>query len=179
VLLWILLLVLLLYCFSTPLWISLTATASFIFFLALFYRKKSNSYFLKMGVFSFICINLFLNLAVYPSLLNYQAGSNIGRWIHKSNLPKQQFFIYQSDFGHSIQFYSKALITHKDSLAQIKPGDYIITSKEKLADLTSANMVFDTKYETDTYKVSQLKLTFINPSTRKKTVTPFVVIKIK
>ena len=179
VLIWILLLVLLLYCFSTPLWISLAATVSFIFFLTLFYRKKSNSYFLKMGIFSFICINLFLNLAVYPSLLQYQAGSNIGRWIHKSNLPKKQLFIYQSDIGHSIQFYSNALITHKDSLAQVQPGDYIITSKEKLADLTSANLVFDIKYETDTYKVSQLKLTFINPSTRKKTVTPFVVIKIK
>ena len=179
VLLWTLLLVLLLYCFSTPLWISLAATVFFIFYIAIFYRRKSNMYFLKMCFFSIISINLFLNLAVYPSLLHYQAGSNIGRWINKNNLPKQQLFIYQSHIGHSIHFYSNALITHKDSLTQVQPGDYIITSKEKLADLTSANMVFDIKYETDTYKVSQLKLKFINPSTRKNTVTPFVVIKIK
>lgn len=179
VLLWILLLILLLYCFITPLWISIAATALFIFFIAMFYRRKYNMYFLKMCLFSFISINLFLNLTVYPSLLHYQAGNNIGRWINKSNLPKERIFIYQNHIWHSIHFYSNAFITHKDSLNLVQPGDYIVTSRDKLEDFTGSNFIFDIIYETDTYKVSQLKLKFINPATRKKSVKPFVVIKIK
>ena len=178
-LLWILLLTLLLYSFSTPLWTSLAAIAFFIFFVIVFYRRKSNIYFLKLCLFSFISINLFLNLAVYPSLLRYQAGSNIGRWINKSTLPKERIFIYQNPIWHSLHFYSNAVVTHKDSLNQVQPGDYIITSEEKLADFTKANLAFNIIYETDTYKVSQLKLKFINPATRKKSTTPLVIIKIK
>lgn len=178
-LLWILLIVLLMYCFTTPLWISLAAIVFFIFFLAIFYRSKSNMYFLAMCLFFIIGSNLFLNLGVYPSLLHYQAGSNIGRWINRENLPKQQMFIYQSYIGQSIHFYANAIIAHKDVLTQIQSGDYIITSKEKLSDFSNANMAYEIIYETNTYKVTQLTLEFINPSTRKNTLTPFVVIKVK
>jgi hypothetical protein len=178
-LLWVLLLILLFYCFSSPVVISIAAAACFIVFAMAFYQKKSTGYFLKMSLYSIISINLFLNLSIYPSLLNYQVGNNVGRWIKQSNLPREKIFIYQIHIWHSLHFYSNALITHKDSINQIQPGDYLIMPKEKLADFTAAPFQYDIIYETDTYKVSQLKLKFINPSTRKDVVTPFVVIKIK
>ena len=42
-----------------------------------------------------IGINLFLSLSVYPSLLQYQAGSNVGHFITKNNIPTNNIFIYK------------------------------------------------------------------------------------
>lgn len=178
-LLWILLLSLLIYAFAAPLWISIAATAAFAGFLFLFYKKKAATYFIQMSLYTIICVNLFLNAWVYPSILNYQAGSNIGSWILENKLPENSTFTYKDKFWHSLRFYANADFAHKDSSMQVNAGDYLIMPKENLAELQQANETFEILYETGSYKVSQLKLSFINPATRAKVLTPFVVIKIR
>jgi len=178
-LLWLLVMLLLLYSFPAPLLIVAAAVLAFAAFLFLFYKKRSATHFIKMGLYTIIGINLFLNLWVYPSILKYQVTSNIGKWTAKNKLPARNIFTYRIGPSHSLHFYANADFANKDSLWQLRSEDYIITPKQNLAELHKANKTYELLYETGSFKVSQLKLPFMNPATRNDVVTPFVVIKIR
>ena len=179
ILLWMLVILLLFYCFTAPLLINAAAVLSFAAFLFIFYKKRSATHFIKMGLYTMIGINFFLNIWVYPAILKYQVGSSIGKWTSENNLPAGKTFTYRNRLSHPLHFYANADFSNKDSATELNSGDYIITSKQNLADLAQAHKTYYLLYETGAFKVSQLKLPFMNPATRKDVVIPFVVIKIK
>lgn len=178
-LMWVLVIALLLFSFPAPFLISSISIIAFVGFLVLFFKKRSATHFVKMSLYTIIGINLFLNLWLYPSILKYQVGSNIGKWAAANNLPAQQTFTYRDKLWHSLNFYANADFAHKDSSGEFNSGEFLITARQHLADLDKANKPYELLYETESFKVSQLKLSFLNPAKRKDVVRPFVVIKIK
>ncbi len=178
-LLWLVLLTLLFYCFTTPLVISILAAIFFSFYLFYFSQKNVTFYLLKLCLSTIIGINLFLNVAVYPALLKYQVGTTIGKWVKTQNIPTDKTFIYKKHIWHSLHFNANAIIPHKDSINTMAVGEFIITPKENLVDFEARNKKFDIVYAMDSYEVSRLNLSFLNPKTRSNTTFPYVVIKIK
>lgn len=178
-LMWLAVVALLLFSFPAPLLISAAAMLLFVGYLVLFYKKRSSTHFVAMSLYTIIGINFFLNIWLYPSILEYQVGSRIGKWTAENNLPVKETFTYRDKLWHSLNFYANADFAHKDSSSAFKSGEYLITAKDHLRDLDKANKSYDVLYETGSFKVSQLKIAFLNPSTRKNVVRPFVVIKIK
>ena len=121
----------------------------------------------------------FLNAWIYPSLLKYQGGNNMGRFLKEHNIPAKNTFIYQDHIWHSLHFYNKNIVTHKDSLQHVSTGDFLIVKSEKVNDFVTAGKKFDIVYRLPTYGVSRLKIKFLIPSRRKELTEDLVLIKIK
>lgn len=167
------------YSFPAPIWLTAGAVILVAVFLVYFSKKNVPYYLIKICVVSFFIINLFLNAWVYPSLLKYQAGNSIGRFIAGNNLPLNKIFIYKEHIWHSLHFYSKDIIRHKDSIALFESGDYVILPDNKLDEIKNSNFLFDVVYSMETYSVSRLKIKFLIPSKRNEITEKFIVIKIK
>lgn len=180
-LLWASLLFLLFYCFNTiPVYIPMLAALAFAAFVFLFFYKKTAVHrLLIICVFTIAGINLFLNISVYPSLLQYQMGSMVGKWINEKKIPADKIFIFQYPETRALHFYAKAIIQHKDSLAQVAPGDRLILYEHDLPLLTAAGKSYEIEYRGEDFHISMLSLNFLNPATRKNEVQPYVVAKIK
>ena len=171
--------VVLFYCFTS----ALISKILFIIFIAcyllFFLRRGISQYFLKLCFFSFIGINFFLNSSIYPSLLKYQAGSTIGEYLALNKIPNKNTFIYQNHIWHSLHFYNKAIVLHKDSALMYQSGDFAILPSEKIIDFINYKIEFDILFRAETYPVSRLKWAFLNPKTRKLNTLPYAIIKIK
>ena len=173
------LIVLMTYSFPAPVWLLIILFISLGFFYYFFTKKHIPFYLIKLCVFSFLLINLFLNCWIYPSLLKYQGGNNVGRFIRSNNIPSNKTFIYQDHVWHSLHFYNNQLILHKDSMNSVLPGDYLIVKPEKIKDFLNAGKNFDTIYSQQTYSVSRLQIKFLNPARRKEVTEELFIVKIK
>jgi len=180
-LLWLALIVLLACCFDTiPVIIPVIASLLFVVYIIVFFLiKRSQFRIFFICLFTIISINFFLNSFFYPSLLRYQMGNMAGSWIHEQKIPKNKIFIYRFSDLRSLHFYAKTNIYHKDSVDLIKPGDWIITGVDQLADFKEKAVKYDILFEGKNYPVSKLSLKFLNPMKREKELSPYAIIKIK
>ncbi len=178
-LLW-LALAILLYCFNAKAMLMGTVVLFFATYLIVyFYNYSSGKNFLTISLFTIIGINLFLNGFIYPALLKYQMGSNVGKYIHQSHVPEQNFYVYKYENPWSLAFYSRAIINTQDTLNNIFAGNYIITAQNRLRDFDSSKKIYDIVYKGEDFHISGLKLKFINPVLRKNQVKNYVVIKVR
>jgi hypothetical protein len=179
-LLWLTLIFLLSFCFcAIKVWIAITAAIFFIAYLYLFFSKKIKTpKLLAICLFTIVGVNLFLNYSLYPTLLSYQMGSTVGRWIQANQLQTDRIFLYQHQDEHSLDFYGQAIIGHKDAIDQLSQGDYIIADKNKLADLDKAGKKYIIVFSGNDFHVTRLSLLFLNPATRQNEVKPYVVVII-
>jgi 4-amino-4-deoxy-L-arabinose transferase-like glycosyltransferase len=124
-------------------------------------------------------IQLLINLFVYPALLEYQAGSQIGRWMRSHDIPAEKTYLYQYTIGRSLHFYSQGIVPRKDDALSIPAGSYIITPAERLADFGSEGKEFNTLLQRYDYPISRLQLKFLLPSTRQAQLRPIYLIRLK
>jgi 4-amino-4-deoxy-L-arabinose transferase-like glycosyltransferase len=180
-LLWILLIALLGFTFETihPIVavLALILFAGFVFFY--FKQRQSKWLIVYICLYTAIGLNLFLNSSFYPAILNYQAGSNAGKWISKNNIPVNNVFTYQYEIWRSLDFYANGIIQHKDSVADFKTGEFVLTTKNKLSDFDAIHKSFTILHNGNDFPVTKLSLNFINPKTREQQLNKFVLIKIK
>jgi 4-amino-4-deoxy-L-arabinose transferase-like glycosyltransferase len=181
ILLWLILITLLIWPFeSISLLTSCIAIVVFIGFIILFFKiKNTPQSILVICLYTSIGLNLFLNAFFYPSLLNFQAGSTVGKWISKNNIPIQHTYTYQYPIWRSLHFYAKGIIGQKDSLNQISSGDYILTNEKNLQTIKEKGKLYTLLYSGYDYPVTRLSLTFINPKKRATVIEKFAFIKIK
>ena len=177
-LLFLALIILMTFSFPAPIWLSIILFISIIIFYYFFTRKNISYYLIKLSVFSFLLINLFLNSWIYPSLLKYQGGNSMGRFIRTNNIPSKNTFIYEEHVWHSLHFYSNDIIINKYDLNTVLPGDYLIVTGEKINDFVKAGLSYEVVYKVQTYGVSRLQLKFLNPSRRKELTEVIILIKI-
>lgn len=178
-LLFIALIILMTYSFPAPAWLLFLLFISLGIFYYFFRNKHTPYYLIKLCLFSFLLVNLFLNSWIYPSLLKYQGDSNVGRYLKEHNIPAKKTFIYQDHVWHGLHFYNNDIIAHKDSLSAVFPGDYLIVTGKKINDIIKANIDYEIVYKVETYSVSRLKIKFLIPSRRNELTDQVVLIKIK
>ena len=178
-LLFIALMVLMIFSFPAPVWMLVMLFISLLIFYYFFTKKQISFYLIKLCVFSFLLINLFLNSWIYPSLLKFQGDSNMGRYLKAHNIPSKNTFIYQDHVWHGLHFYNNNIIAHKDSLATVLPGEYFIVTDKKINDFVTAKKGYEVVYKVQTYSVSRLKLKFLSPARRKELTDELALIKIK
>ena len=167
------------YSFPAPTWLLIVLLISLIIFYYFFTKKNIPYYLIKLSVFSFLLVNLFLNSWIYPSLLKFQGDSNLGRYLKENNISSKNTFIYQDHVWHGLHFYNNNIIAHKDSLSAVLPGDYLIVTGQKIDDIIKANKDYEVVYKVQTYSVSRLKIKFLIPSRRNELTEEVVLIKIK
>jgi len=127
-----------------------------------------------------IIINIFLTNHLYTTLLQYQAGSQAGRFIYSHSIPANDVVIYKMDDPlNSIQFYAQGSITSIETFPQMKNRNYMLTMDPGLKSLKENGYQYDVVQSGESFKVSELTGPFLNPKTRKAEVKNYYLIKLK
>jgi len=173
-------LILIVYIFpATPLIIAVWA-ACFIFWLYLAFRRSLNGKLLWLSATAMIVANIFLTNHVYVELLQYQAGSQVGRYIHTHSINTDEIAQYKvEDPLSSICFYARELVPVIDGLSGIQNKKYILTTDRGLNDIKQKGLAFDIAKQGTLFKVSELTPAFINPKTRQYELKNYYLIKLK
>ncbi len=159
---------------------SWAALVGLIALIILYFKiKQPAQSLLILSIYTIIGLNLFINTFFYPSLLKFQGGSNMGRWMKENHIPPTQTGIYQYQLWRSVDFYSNGILPFKDSLQQYRQGDYLICNKEQLNNIKAAGVSFEQLHETVDYPITRLSIEFLNPKKREDLLNHLVLLKIR
>lgn len=180
-LLWLVLIALLGFTFkSIPPVMAIAAGILYVGFVFVYVKKRQSKWqVVYLGLYTTIGLNFFLNLSFYPALLEFQAGSNAGTWIASHHIPVNKVSAYQYETWRSLNFYANGIVYHKDSVDKFQSGEFVITTKNKVSDFDSLHKSYQILYTGNDFKITRLSLNFLNPETREKQLSKFVLLKIK
>lgn len=152
---------------------------SFITWLYLVFKKNIQGKMVWVSAAGMMLLNIFVTHFFYYHLLQYQLGSQLGRYIKKENIPADKIIAYRvGDPLNSLPFYAERLINRSDSLSNT-PGTYIITMDEGINDLQQKGYPYEIEQKGERFKVSELTPEFINLKTRNKAVNNYFLVKLK
>jgi hypothetical protein len=180
-LLWIALIALMWIPFDTiPRVVAVTAGVGFLVFLWLSFKKQLRyPRLLLLCLYTSIGLNIFLNAAFYPALLQYQLGNLAANFIKDKKLPKEKVFVYGrvTDARNSLYFYGDYFFKKISNAGSLKAGDYILTSGEEYPQLMKEKKT-QVVYTGNAFNVTKLSLKFLTPSKRAAELIPFYVVKV-
>ena len=114
-------------------------------------------------------VNLYLNLAFYPSLLKYQAGSEAAFWINKHNPLRLPVVMQNGDFTSEFEFYNKEPVTfiNSDDKSKLPAGPFIFYGDMDAVRILGNNGLHSIPLaEFERYRITRLKPAFLNKATR-------------
>lgn len=163
--------------FAIILWIALLAV-----WIYLATRKEITARFFTLMAAAMIIANVFVSGYLYPSLLNYQLGSHVGRYVHKQHIDTKTLTCYKVDDQlNSIHFYAQAVIPMYDTVPDItsRQFKYVLTQQKGMDELKQSGMKFDIEKQGEFFTVSQLTIPFILPATRHKETKEYFLLKMQ
>lgn len=131
-----------------------------------------------------------LNLFLYPTFLRYQAGSAAADYVNtQPTMASQPTILYEPGTGTgggsfwSYEFYAQAPTRYArtDSALRVqtqKTSRQVFTSAELADSLSHRGFSVRTLAVFPYYHVSQLTYDFLNPATRSKTLSAYVLVSI-
>jgi 4-amino-4-deoxy-L-arabinose transferase-like glycosyltransferase len=149
-----------------------------IAWIVLISRKQLHHKLFWGPVAAIIIANIFLTHHFYYTLMNYQVGSQIGKYIAANNIPSKDVIPYKvPDPLTAMHFYADAVINNDTS--EITHGKYVLTVEDGKTFLQQEGYTFDVLKEDVFFKVSELTPNFLNPATRHKATTKYYFLKLK
>ena len=124
-------------------------------------------------------VNLYLNLAFYPSLLRYQAGSEAAMWLNKNNPNKYPIAQCGDNTPWAMQFYlNQPLVNlNYDGSGPQPAKTFILYSNAHIIDsLTASGWHTQEIANLNRYWISRLTPAFLNSRTRDKQLTRMKVV---
>lgn len=164
----------------------LTGAILFVLLILLLFLPKTitSKYFWRIGfstlLVSFI-INLYLNLAFYPSLLYYQALSQAALWINKNN-PDKLPVVQSGDVPFAMEFYLDQPLTNigTDGNGPTPPKPYLLFAQtDVIGGLKAKGWQMQPVKTFERYWISRLKPQFLNKTTRSKALTYSELVIVK
>ena len=128
---------------------------------------------LKTVLISFF-VNLYLNLAFYPSLLKYQGGSEAAFWINDHNPRHLPIVMQDGDFTSEFEFYNNVPVTfiNAGDESKLPQGPFIFYGENNaVRSLTDNKLHPITLVSFDRYRITRLKPVFLNRYTRAPQLT--------
>lgn len=170
----------LLYSFpSEKIWPWIFPAVSLLSVAVLLYLKQIRKKLFSISLAAIIGLNFFLALWFYPSILQYQSGSVVGRYIHEQKIPKNSVFFYKFDgSGKAIHFYGKQIVQTADTITSMKSGQYIVTLEEGLNEIKQSGKTFEIVLQGLDYHVTALSGKFLNSRTRVEQCKQYYVLKL-
>lgn len=151
-----------------------------IIWIYLAINKKVAGKLLWLPASGMIIVNVFITLHMYPSLLQYQVGSVVGRYVHSNSIPAEKVLAYKmEDPLNAMHFYAKGIIQSPGGIDGVGAGNYILTMSQGLTELKEKGIAFDTIKQGKLFKVSELTPEFLNPGTRDKATKDYYFIKLR
>lgn len=153
--------------------------AGVVLWVWLLIKKNISGKMVWLSASAIIIANVFMTNHFYYTLMKFQAGSQVGRFIRKGNIAAKDIAIYKpEDPLDALHFYAQRVI-EEDTLTPPGYHPYILTMKKGLHDLDSMNISYTIASQGSYYKVSELTPEFINPTTRREALKPYYLIKLK
>jgi 4-amino-4-deoxy-L-arabinose transferase-like glycosyltransferase len=174
-----LILIVALQCFFSPAaynWV--TGGILFVLLILLLFlpRTIATKAFWRIGfstlLVSFI-VNLYLNLAFYPSLLHYQALSQAAMWINQNN-PSKLPVAQSGDVPFAMEFYLDQPLTNinTDGTGPTPAKPYLLFAQTEVIDgLKAKGWQVEQVKTFERFWISRLKPAFLNKATRSKELT--------
>ena len=158
---------------------TILAVAGTIGLFFLYKRYVTSKYrLIYISCYTILGLNLLLNAAFYPKLLEFQAGSMVGKWMKERHIPASKTGIYQFTMWRSLHFYADGIIPQKDSLSTYQKGDFLITTKEKMLEIGKERKIA-VLFETPDYPITRLSLEFLQPEKRSRMLQKVSLIQFR
>lgn len=154
----------------------ITGLISIAGLLVLFLIKEKATPFRKLIVSSvgfMILINFCLNTQFYPNLLQYQSGITASKIIKEQNIEADKLYLRDGIEAWSISFYANKNLKRvavDDISSQVKKGEWVYLDEKSLIETQQDGVKWTTVYPLDHYRITRLKMSFLNPKTRESTL---------
>ena len=124
-------------------------------------------------------VNFMLNTFFYPTLLQYQGGSVIGKEIAQEYGIDEPIFTYNL-VEHSMDFYARRIvpILREGDISDYKEL-YVFTDENGYAKLINLGYPIEVLREVDDFHVTELTINFLKPSLRSDAVGKNYFLSIK
>lgn len=136
----------------------------------------TRSFWLAMLVFAFI------NFGLYPAILQYQAGTQAGRWIGRNPGISAVYIPWESPDNFSIEFYSPVPVLRipTDSLPTVlSKGPAIVFAPSSFRDsLQKRGYSVDDLQQFPNFHISQLTGEFLNARTRPSVLEEYSLLRV-
>jgi 4-amino-4-deoxy-L-arabinose transferase-like glycosyltransferase len=149
--------------------------------LYLLLRKGDRARILWISAGTMILVNLFVTNHFYYRLLQYQMGSQVGKYIREKGIPEGRVMSWKAqDPLACIDYYAQQIVTNsEDYPAPGKAGDYVLTAQCNLASYDSAGRGYSVVKEGRFFKVSELTPQFLNYRTRDSATGVYSLILLR
>lgn len=150
--------------------------------LGIGYSLKREGYFYRIitvSAFAAIILNMVMNIHFYPSLLKYQAGSEMAKLIKQENIPTDNIYKLSERYTWSMDFYNQNPVTIS-SIEGIrgKSDIWIYATDEELKELSQNGFDWDQQYTKVDFRITRLQAKFLDPATRRKVLNKMHLIHI-
>jgi 4-amino-4-deoxy-L-arabinose transferase-like glycosyltransferase len=179
-LLWAALIMIVLFVFiDMPVYVKIVAIMGAVYFLylLLFYKGQTPK-FISLALYTILGVNFILNTSFYPRLLKYELGVSAAAFINQNKLPKKDVYLYEIDESRALHFYGNHSFERIFDSSLLKPQQILITKATSFTKLqqqfTGSSILHKNAY----FGVSMLTLPFLNPATRDKEVTPYIIVTL-
>jgi len=120
-----------------------------------------------------------LNTNFYPQLLGFQGGKPLADLTRGKVNPADVWF-WNNTFSSSYNFYSGSLRrVYNDSIMTKGKKTWLVFDTSQLGVIDSAGLSLGKQFVVDDYEVTRLKKKFLDPATRKETLTKMVIAEIE
>ena len=179
-LLWVVLLAIVCFVFTDmSLYVKVLAVlAALIYLYILFIKQTKLPKFIVVALYTIIGVNLFLNTSFYPKLLKYELGVSAASFINQNKLPKNNIYLYEIDESRALHFYGNHSFERIFDSTHLKPNQILITKASNYPALQQKFSASTILYRDAYFGVSMLTLPFLNPATREKEVTPYIIVAL-
>jgi hypothetical protein len=126
-------------------------------------------------------VNLFLNLAFYPSLMHYQAASEAAMWINKNNTKHLAVAELGDDYVSAFEFYSNSAVQPVTAGGEGGPSAkpfLLYAPADVVKGLAAKGRKIKALATFKRYWVSRLRPSFLNEKTRAKELTTTMVVLV-
>ena len=178
--LWVAVLAIVYFVFSDmPLYVKVLAVLAALYFWYLLLLKKTKTpKFIELALYTILGVNFILNTSFYPRLLKYELGVSAAAFINQNKLPKKDVYLYEIDESRALHFYGNHSFERIFDSSLLTPGQILITKASSFTKLQQQFPGSTILHKNAYFGVSMLTLPFLNPETRDKEVTPYIIVTL-
>ena len=148
------------------------------FFFVLLFKQTETPKFISLALYTILGVNFILNTSFYPMLLKYELGVSAAAFINHNKLPKTSVYLYEIDESRALHFYGNHSFERIFDSSLLKPQQIIITKASSYPALQQKFPASTILHQNAYFGVSMLTLPFLNPATRDKEVTPYIIVTL-
>jgi hypothetical protein len=134
---------------------------------------------IAMSLVLMIGLNLILNSFFYPHLLQYQWGNKLVQQAKENNWDIKKTALYKIPNSNAFHFYGQHIFPVIKDSTLLKEGQWVVAdsipAQTLLLDFPNSTIL----YHGNRFHVTLLTLEFLNPATRSKELTPYVLMELK